>query len=51
MLKSDVLYLWIVICFTIPYISFAFFSAPYWLMIPALVGILLFILRIIRGDD
>jgi len=50
-IKGNSLYLTIVLCFTIYFMAFTFWSPPVWVHVAGVVGIALFIFRIIRGDD
>ncbi|MGN6436555.1 MAG: hypothetical protein ACTHMM_08465 [Agriterribacter sp.] len=41
----------IVLLFTCYFMAFAFASPPAWLHITGVAGVVLFIVRIVRGDD
>ncbi|MCC6287404.1 MAG: hypothetical protein IT249_05925 [Chitinophagaceae bacterium] len=45
------LYIAIVVLFTIYFMAFPFSSPPVWIHLAGIAGVVLFILRIARGDD
>jgi len=50
-ITPGVLYILIVLLFTVYYMAFAFGSPPSWFHTIGAVALLLFIFRIARGDD